>query len=398
MNSIGDLKGKNILLLQGPMGDFFKRLDDAFRNRGAKTYKIGFNFGDQFFSNRDNYLAYRGKAGKEWKKFISKFLIENNINKIFLFGDCRHYQSISIKVAMQNNIEVFVFEEGYVRPDYITMEKWGVNDYSHLSRDAKFYHKLKKNKIKTAKPANQSKFKMVYSATVYYALSNALYFRYPYYIHHREFSAVKEAFFGVRGAIRKLYYPLIDEKYLPLLQRELKKKFYFVPLQTHNDFQILQHSDFRSIEKFIITVLESFAKYAPQNTYLLFKHHPVDRGRKNYKKFIIEQAKLLNIKNRVIIVHDLHLPTILKLARATVTVNSTVGLTSISYGIPTITLGRAVYDIKGLTCKDMELDTFWKKYKKPDKNLYEKFRNYLIENTQLNGSFYGMFPEELTSS
>ncbi len=395
MNSIGDLNNKNILLLQGPMGDFFKKLDISFRKKGAKTYRIGFNFGDQFFSNKDNYIPYRGKAGKEWKKFISNFLIEKKIDKIFLFGDCRHYQSIAIKVAMQMGVEVFVFEEGYIRPHYITMEKWGVNDYSHLSRDANFYYNLKNIKIKLAKHARQSKFKMIYSATIYYALSNIFYFKYPYYIHHRDFSAIKEAFFGIRGAIRKLYYPLIDKKYLPLLQGELKKKFYFVPLQTHNDFQILQHSDFRSIEKFIITVLESFAQHAPKDTFILFKHHPVDRGRKNYKNFILEQAKLLEIEKRVIIVHDLHLPTILKLARATVTVNSTVGLTSISYGIPTITLGRAVYDIKGLTCKDMDLKDFWTKYKKPDQKLFKKFRNYLIKNTQLNGAFYGIFPEEL---
>ncbi len=56
---------------------------------------------------------------------------------------------------------------------------------------------------------------------------------------------------GVRGVIRKIFYPLIDKKYMPLLQNELKRKFYFVPLQTHNDFQILQHSDFKSIEKLL---------------------------------------------------------------------------------------------------------------------------------------------------
>ncbi len=98
----------------------------------------------------------------------------------------------------------------------------------------------------------------------------------------------------------------------------------------------------------------------------------------------------------MIVVHDLHLPTILKLARATVTVNSTVGLTSISYGLPTITLGRAVYDIEGLTCHNMSLNDFWTKYKKPDKKLYKKFISYLIKTTQLNGSFYGMFPRELS--
>jgi len=196
VNSIGNLKNRNVLLLQGPMGDFFKKLDLSLRKKGAKTYKIGLNVGDFIFSNRDNYIPYRGKAGKSWRRFIRNFILEKEIDKIFLFGDCRHYQSIVIKVAQELNVEVFVFEEGYVRPHYITMEKWGVNDYSHISRDAEFYYKLKDIRIKKALHAKQSKFKMVYSATLYYALSNMFRFRYPYYIHHREFSATKEFFYG----------------------------------------------------------------------------------------------------------------------------------------------------------------------------------------------------------
>jgi len=48
MNRVGDIDGKNILFLQGPMGNFFKKLDKLFRKRGATTYKIGFNAGAMF--------------------------------------------------------------------------------------------------------------------------------------------------------------------------------------------------------------------------------------------------------------------------------------------------------------------------------------------------------------
>jgi capsular polysaccharide export protein len=40
----------------------------------------------------------------------------------------------------------------------------------------------------------------------------------------------------------------------------------------------------------------------------------------------------------------------------------------------------------------MLLNDFWNDYKAPDTLLYKKFRLYLIEKTQLNGSFYGLFP------
>ena len=395
MNSIGEVKGRRILLLQGPMGYFFKRLDKAFRAQGAQTFRIGFNVGDRFFSYGDNYTPYRGHPGEEWEAFIERYLRDNAIDKIFLFGDCRHYQSIAIGVAQKLGVEVFVFEEGYVRPHYITMERWGVNDYSHVSRDPDFYRALPEIKVPKPRHARASKTEMVVSATIYYALSNLLEFCYPHYRHHRDFSAIKEAFHGVRGLVRKGIYPYWDRKTLERLTGELSGRFYFVPLQTHNDFQILQHSPYQSIEKFIIHVVESFAEHAPEDTYLFFKHHPVDRGRKNYRNVILEQAGYAGVKDRVLVGHDMKLPEIFKHARATVTVNSTVGLTSIQYGVPTITLGRAIYDIPGLTNSGMELHDFWTRYKQPDAELYRKFHAYIVDNTQLNGSFYGLMPEEL---
>ena len=95
-------------------------------------------------------------------------------------------------------------------------------------------------------------------------------------------------------------------------------------------------------------------------------------------------------------VHDVHLPTCLKNAIGTITINSTVGLSSLYHKTPTITLGKALYDIEGLTCKGMHLNDFWRGYKAPDTFLYKEFRWYLIQETQLNGSFYGLFPVERT--
>ena len=394
MNSIGTVNGKNILFLQGPMGSFFKKIDTAFRKKGATTYKIGFNMGDQFFSHSDNYIPFKGKPS-EWQTFIDTFLTQNKIDFIFLFGDCRFYQKIARLVAYKKRIDVYVFEEGYIRPHYITLEKFGVNGFSQLPRNADFYRSLPSKKVPTPIHAKQSKTKMIFSASLYYAVSNLFHYTYPHYRHHRDFSAIKELFYGVRGMTRKVLYKYTEKKYHTILTKNISKKYFFVPLQTHNDFQVLQHSNYRSIEKFIIEVLESFAHHAPKETYCVFKHHPVDRGRKNYKAFIIEQASLLNIAERIIVIHDTHLPDCLKHAIGTVTINSTVGLSAIGHNIPTIVLGNAIYDIEGLTNKGLSLRKFWHQHKKPDAELYLKFKQYLIETTQLNGSFYGLMPKAL---
>lgn len=390
MNTLGTIKNKNILFLQGPMGTFFKKLDNVFKKNGAKTYKIGFNAGDSFFSNHYNYIPFRDTR-ENYDIFITNFLIEKKIDKIFLFGDCRFYQRVSIQVARTLGIEVFVFEEGYIRPHYITMEKYGVNDFSHISRDAEFYKKVKILSEQEPKDTEYSPFKMVASSALYYLVSNIFHFRYPNYIHHRDFSAIKEAFYGVRSLFRKLIYPFYEKKYLEIIKNELSNNYFFVALQTYNDFQVLEHSGYKSIEKFIIEVLESFSKNTLE-TWLVFKHHPVDRGRKNYKKFIIDQARHFGIEDRVLVLYDTHLPTCLKNAKGTVTINSTVGLSALYHETPVITLGNAIYDIEGLTCKDIKLDDFWHKQQAPDMELLEKYRSYIIENTQLNGSFYGDVP------
>ncbi len=396
-NDIGEVNNKNILLLQGPIGFFFKRLDANLRKKGARTYRIGLNAGDYFFSYKDNYVPYKGTQS-EWKSFIRTFLEEKKIDKVFLFGDCRFYQSILVEVAVELKIEIFVFEEGYIRPHYITLERFGVNNYSHIPRDSNFYDRVNLDEFENLKPKN-TKFNplsMWISAILYYGIARLFHFRYKYYKHHRGFSATQELFFGIRSLIRKVIYTQYDKKYLKQIKKELSKKYFFVPLQTHNDFQILQHSNYGSIEKFIIEVLESFAKEADSNVKLMFKHHPIDRGRKNYKKFIFEQSQILGISDRVLVIHEVHLPTCLQHALGTVTINSTVGLSSLYHGTPTIALGNAIYDIEGITNKNKKIEDFWKNPQKPNMELLEKFRQYIIFNTQLNGSFYGMMPQELS--
>ena len=240
--------------------------------------------------------------------------------------------------------------------------------------------------------------RVVGQTIVYYILMNVLKFRYPYYEHHLKTSCLKEAFYGIRNVLRKIRFKISERNVGNRLQAKFSKKYYFVPLQTHTDYQIRTHSNYDSMEAFIKEVLFSFARHAPKESFLIFKHHPMDRGRKNYARFIKKISVNLGINDRVKAVHDVHLPTCLKNAVGTVTINSTVGLSSLYHKIPTIALGSTLYDIEGLTCKGMRLNDFWNDYKAPDTLLYKKFRLYLIEKTQLNGSFYGLFPVELAVS
>jgi len=394
MNSIGNIQNKNIVLLQGPMGSFFKKLDSVFRDMGAKTYKIGFNAGDCFYSHRDNYTAYRGKR-KNWALYLHEFFLNNDIHQIYIFGDCRFYQAEAIIVAKGLGVDVFVFEEGYIRPYYITLERFGVNDFSMLSRERSFYDEVNLDDFgeTDVEDAGFKAGEKVWASTWYYIVSNLFFFLYPYYKHHRRFIAIEEAFYGVRSFVRKYIYKYKERKYLDLLTKKIANEYYFVPLQTYNDFQLLEHSEYKSIRRFIVDVMASFSKNAPAHTKLVFKHHPVDRGRRHYERFIKREALKYGVSDKIIIIHDVHLPSCLKNAIATITINSTVGLSSIYHKTPTLTLGNAVYDIEGITCKGCALAEFWKKQYIPDMVLFEKYKRYIITHTQLNGSFYGKMPK-----
>ncbi|MCJ7765966.1 MAG: hypothetical protein MUP09_08520, partial [Thiovulaceae bacterium] len=259
------------------MGSFFAKLERLFYGAGANTYKIGLNVGDYFFSSHHSYTPFRGKP-EEWGAFISQYLEEQEIEMIFLFGDCRFYQSAAIYAAKKLGIEIFVFEEGYIRPYYITLERYGVNDYSHLSKEPEFYRELELKEISPPKATHSSGFWLGYSTIAYYLLANLFSWRYPYYKHHRDFSASKEFYLGLRNIVRKYRYAFQERDLLKEVTGSWSKQYFFVPLQTHSDFQILQHSNYKSVERFIVDVLASFSEDAKSEHMLIFKHHPVDRG------------------------------------------------------------------------------------------------------------------------
>ncbi len=388
-NKIGDIKYKNILLFQGPMGGFFDRLDKEFQDKEAITFRLGLNAGDKFFASFDNYMPFKKKK-EDFKEFIIEFYKSHNIDMIFLMGDCRYYQKIAIEVARNINIDIFVFEEGYIRPNFITLERNGVNANSDMSRDRKFYDQIIVNEDleKNVKQIDSTYGKMALEATLYYVISNLLKYQYPHYTHHRNFSFLLEAFYGVRNFFRKIKYKIIEKNLEKRYETLISKKYFFVPLQTYGDFQILEHSKYNNMEEFIVEILESFSRFSNKNNYLVFKHHPIDRGRCNYTNFINDCAKRLGCIDRVDILFDVHLPTLLRNAKGTITVNSTVGLSSLYHNTPTICLGKSIYDIDGLTSKQLTIDDFWQTQQNIDKKLFIKYKYWLIKNTQINDNFF----------
>jgi capsule polysaccharide modification protein KpsS len=134
-------------------------------------------------------------------------------------------------------------------------------------------------------------------------------------------------------------------------------------------------------------VLVSFARHADPSHHLVFKHHPMGRGQRDYRRLFGSLSEDYGLTGRVHDLHDVHLPTLLRHSRGVVTINSTVGLSALYHDKPLRVMGRAMYDLLGLTFQG-PLAQFWVEQNQIDKVLWRRYHAFLVRQTQLNGAFF----------
>jgi len=386
LNELASFKNKKVLLLQGPVGPFFRRLAQDLTAAGAQVCKINFNGGDWFFY-ADHSTSFRGKP-EVWPAYLEIFLLEKQIDTVLLFGDCRPIHSKARDVAKNLGLEVGVFEEGYVRPDYITLETSGVNAHSTLPKEPLVYLQSPETSVPEAELIGCPFRITALWAMLYYAASHALHFAFRHYKHHRPLN-IWEGLYWLRGFWRRRSYKFKQRHIEATLSGPLSGCYFLVPLQVSTDAQIIVHSDYTSQDCFISEVLKSFAAHAERASTIVFKHHPLDRGYHDHTRLLHKLAADLNLQGRVLYIHDQSLPLLLEHARGVVLINSTVGFSAIHHGCPVKACGVAFYDMPGLTFQG-SLDDFWTQgpAHPPNPVLYRKFRAHVIQRTQLNGNFY----------
>jgi capsular polysaccharide export protein len=381
------LQCRRVLMLQGPMGTFFNRVAAWLKEQGVAVKKINFSGGDWLYHRWLDAVDYKGELGL-FPLFLRDFLLEHDIDGVLCFGDCRNYHAAAKPVADALGVPFFVFEEGYVRPDYITLECGGVNAHSSMPRRAGFYRALPNVEIPKPQAAMPRFGRAAWSAMFYYAASRTLRPLYPNYRHHKILSVRYEARNWCRSWVRKHLNRRRDKPMFESMVGEHEGKYFAVALQVYNDSQVRTHSQYGDVRDFIQDVLASFATHAHGDHHLVFKHHPMDRGQRDYRKLIDRLSEAHGVTGRVHYVHDVHLPTLLRRARGVVTINSTVGLSALYHGKPLKVMGRAMYDMEGLTFQG-KLSHFWTAPSRFDHGLWQRYRSYLISQTQLNGAFYG---------
>ncbi len=377
---------RRFLFLQGLASHFFSELAVRLSARGHAVDHVNFNGGDWLFWRHAGAVNYRGGLA-QWPAAFARILDEKKPTDILLFGDCRPLHRAAIRLAEEQGITVHVFEEGYLRPNWITLERGGVNGHSHLPKEPEFYLQAAKTLPPLQEPpAFVGSFtRRALEDVLYNVTSLLLWPLYPGYKTHRPWPILVEYYGWIKrlALSRRAKRRMIRE--WPRL--EAGKPFFFFPLQLDCDTQIRNHSSFGRLKPAIIHILTSFANHAPADHLLAIKEHPLDNGLVDWRRFIQKEAEKQGIADRIVYFEEANLDCLVRDSLGTVTVNSTVGALALRMNKPIIALGKAVYAMPGLTHQS-GLDRFWTDPEPTNPLLFDAFKRVLGAQCLIPGGFF----------
>ena len=377
---------KRFLLLQGVSSPFFARLADQLLAAGHAVFKVNFNCGDAAFWLPRHAWRFRDDVATLPEWLAAKFEL-HGFTDVVVFGDRRPIHVAALTCAKRLGATCHVFEEGYFRPHWVTLERGGVNQFSALPRDPAWYLKNATRIPEHACLPVHTPLPVRAAYDIAYHLANlANVMAYPGYRTHRPYSAAIEyAGLARRFALLRLY-ARQDKIVCDQLANE-NKPFFLLPLQLESDAQIREFSAFSGMSDVISKAMKSFARAAPSDAHLLIKNHPLDTGFVDYPQVISQIARECGVAGRVHFIETGDANLLLQRAQGVVLVNSTVGTAAIEIGMRVITLADPIYNLPGLAFQG-ELDDFWKDGEFPDPTLVQAFRKMVLHATLVNGGFY----------
>lgn len=373
---------RTFLFLQGPHGSFFPKLGAALEQVGHRTRRINLNGGDHAtWPSGDNF----GGPTLRWRRYLRRFIEREAVTDLVLFGDSRPRHKLAIAVARDADVRVHVFEEGYIRPDWVTLERNGVNGHSSLPRDPDWYIEQARGlpPVEPRPPLPSYTAARGWAAFFYHAEVVLQFWRFPFDGGHRDRNPVWEGINFLRRFRRR---EIEAERTAQALAALGASDYFLFPLQLDSDYQIRVHSDFAAMRPAIVKVLTSFATHAPADLMLAIKEHPLDAGLRNWRAEVGEIAQELGIGARIAFLEQGDLLALVLDSRGMVTVNSTSGTLALAAGKPVKALGKAVYDIAGVT-DQQPLDGFWTAPVPPDPTIYDAFSRVLASRCLLHGAF-----------
>ena len=386
-----DLQKKRMFLfLQGPHGPFFSQLACALESYGHATNQIGFNQGDKiFWANKRSFIPFTLPL-HAWSGFLQREFREKQITDLVIYNDTRPFHKTAIQAAHARGINVHIFEEGYLRPYWITYERDGSNGNSKLmslAQSAVVPDHLTRGPDPVHAPCHWGDMREhIFYGAVYHWCILCANRQFPNFTSHREISIRKE----FRLHLKQLVFT--PARIAARFWANLTLKFgtfpyHLILMQLQHDSAFQNHSPFKTNASFLELTLRSFANNAPPHHHLVIKAHPLEDGRSEIAYHLRRLGTKFGINRRIHYLPGGKLAHVLDPALSVVTVNSTAGQQALWRGIPVKTLGQAIYNHDKFISKQ-SLDAFFAHPKAPNLQAYKAFRNFLLQTSQIPGGFY----------
>ncbi len=381
---------KTHLFLQGPHGPFFRRLGRALTRKGDRVARVNCCGGDVADWPRPHARLFRKKS-VVWGEWIARLMDTEGITDLHVFGDWRPLHREAVLLAQIRGIRVWAYEEGYLRPNYITMEQNGVNGLSSLPKTRQGMAELA---LRSRPSADIQKVAMPQSVKTWRAIGHyaGTIFLWPLFRHfqtHRPQSASREVWAWFLRVLSRSARRKRSREALRAVHRAHAPYFLF-PLQLDSDSQVRRYSPYSGMKEAIACVLTSFARHAPPENHLLIRNHPLDNGSINYAEFIASFAAACGIGGRTHFIEGGKANKMIGKSAGVVVLNSTLGISALRLGKPVYCVGTSVYAMPGLAVNgaEMPLDAFWNHPREPELTALEDFVRVLRTHALINGNFY----------
>ena len=380
---------RRFLFLQGPHGPYFHALGRMLERAGAQVWRVGFNRGDRAFWSSANYIAFKGRQ-EEWPTAIRALLVDRAITDVVLYGDTRLIHAEAARAAHAAGVQVHVFEEGYLRPYWVTYERGGSNGHSRLMDTSVPQMQAALAQLDMDLPDAPARWgdlrQHVFWGALYHWFVLTGFWDYRNFRPHRKLTVGQEFLLYCKRLALMPFHRW--ERMLATFRiKHGGFPYHLALLQLEHDASFQMHSPFSTMTEFLELVMEGFAKGAAPHHHIVFKAHPLEDGRVPVAREIRRLARLHGVQNRVHFVRGGKLAQLLNHARSAVTVNSTAGQQVLWRGFPLKTFGAAVY-AKPEFVSTQSLSDFFTLPTRPDSRAYRDYRHYLLETSQIAGGFY----------
>lgn len=415
------LTGRRFLIVTAPFGPFGRALAEQLSSEGASVARMLFNAGDAAYWRRSGAVPYTGDV-RRWPQRLLKLVQDQGLTDLIVFGeggpynqgvlsqqdrlkavrantsalnapddadDHRRAQVESDRVANDSAgahahpLRIWVLENGYFRPDWITVEQDGVNASSGLPKERRAYDPPIPEILPT-RPAGKILPHHVINISLYHVAQplGRLVFRsyvYPY---------TQSPWLQFVGHVRRYFGLALSRKTDADAETiAARGPFFLACLQREGDAQLLRYSHFADNTAFLAEVLTSFAKHAPADARLVVKNHPLDPGLVDLKRMTHVLAVERGIAERVDFIDGGNLASLCRASAGMVVNNSSAALSAMGFKTPVKVLGEAFFDFDGLT-DQKPIDAFWTHPQAPDDALFNRFKAHVIARTQVNGNYH----------